>query len=244
MPDGKDTTFCADTGCGMSSMDKSFKSHFPNAIIMQTPVPVEIHGIGNQIHFSQEYSLITFFLPGYKIGNTVISLAAITREFHLINNLTYNALIGNDIIDPEGIKLDVQRRQATISSCQNLTCALKIDPRSEPVRHKLVKAQKTTILRPHKKTQIAIDINGLANNLRSFNDLGNYKYKFHPRFDTKTSFLAEHGNFPINTTISTLKASPAPFVTYYNNSNTPLLLPSNSIIGEISTQDMQLSDGQ
>ena len=245
-PDGKDTTFCADTGCGMSSMDKSFfKSQFPNAIIMQTPVPVEIRGIGNQIHSSHEYSLITFFLPGYKIGNTVTSLAAITREFHLINNLACNALIGNDIIDPEGIKLDVQRRQATISSCQNLTCALQINPPSEPVRHKLVKTRKTTILHPHRKTRIPIHINGLDNNLGStVNDLGNYKFKFHPRFDTKTSFLAEYGSFPINTTISNVKAPQVPFITYYNNSDTNLLLRSNSIIGEISTHDMQLSDGQ
>jgi hypothetical protein len=117
-PDGKDTSFCADTGCGMSSMDKSFfKSQFPNAIVRQSPVPVEIRGIGNQIHFSRDYSLITFFLPGHKVGKVNPSLAAITREFHLVNNLACNALIGNDIIDTEGIKLNVQGRQATVGSC-------------------------------------------------------------------------------------------------------------------------------
>lgn len=62
-----------------------------------------------------EFVRLRIYLPG-KTG-----VALIERDFHIVDNLTIKALIGIDIIKPEGIVLDVARNLTTITSCNN-TC--------------------------------------------------------------------------------------------------------------------------
>lgn len=64
--------------------------------------------------YSKDYSVITILLPDKKHGSTEPCLAAITREFRLVNNLPCNEIIGKGILYPEGIHLDIQNRKTII----------------------------------------------------------------------------------------------------------------------------------
>jgi hypothetical protein len=221
IPDGEDKPLCLDTGCGMSSIDRAFfKAQFPNAVVRQVPSPIEIRGIGDKVSTSTDYSLVTMFLPGHKPDSDEPCLASITREFHIVEKLACNVLIGNDIIDPECIQIDVTKRKAIIGSCEGLICPLRITTRGKPVEHRMVRTRKTVILRPHTKTLITVH----AKNLPTDRD-----FSFQPRYDASTSYLAVHGIFP-----EAIVNAKSLYIAYYNNSSTSLLLPENSKIGEIS----------
>jgi hypothetical protein len=65
-PSGKDHQVCLDTGCGMTCFDRKFvSSHYPNAIIQKIPA-IEIRGLGNKVHLSDEYAVIDLYFPGYQ----------------------------------------------------------------------------------------------------------------------------------------------------------------------------------
>jgi hypothetical protein len=123
-PTATDQSVCVDTGCGMSCMDKEFfNREFPNVATSQI-TPIEIRGLGSKTTESSEYAIITLFLPGYTTSPNTQALAEITREFHIVDKLSCNALIGNDIIEPEGITIDVKMKKAKITSCKDLVCPL------------------------------------------------------------------------------------------------------------------------
>ena len=48
------------------------------------------------------------------------TVASIEREFHVVDDLTAKALIGIDIMKPEGIVLDLENDAMKTGSCQNL----------------------------------------------------------------------------------------------------------------------------
>jgi hypothetical protein len=84
-PSGQDNLVCLDTGCGMTCLDRKFaSSQYPEALIQKIS-PIEIRGLGNKVHLSDEYAVLNIYLPGY-IGKDS-HLGKITREFHLVDNL-------------------------------------------------------------------------------------------------------------------------------------------------------------
>ena len=64
--------------------------------------PTTVRGLGTNKHDASEFARISIYLPGTK--GTVL----ITREVHIVDNLSANALIGIDIMKPEGMVLNLQ----------------------------------------------------------------------------------------------------------------------------------------
>ena len=64
--------------------------------------------------------LISMYLFITKPDGTKI-LYHILREVHLINNLKAHMLIGNNIVGPEQIVIDISKSKATINSCDVIT---------------------------------------------------------------------------------------------------------------------------
>jgi hypothetical protein len=222
-PGAPDQSVCIDTGCGMSSMDRGFfAKHFPSTATSQIP-PIEIRSMGTTKTESNEYATITFYLPGHT-ENHKQALAEITREFHLVDNLSCNALIGNDIIEPEGITIDVKTRQAKIRSCKDLVCPLRITARGKPVDNRLVRTAQDVILKAHAKTLIPVRVKNLP---------PGRDFRFKVQYDNSSSYLALCGMFP-----EAIIDSESQFIAYYNNSDTALRLPSNTAIGHVFEWDV------
>src|SRR5271170_1483681 len=80
--------------------------------------PVYIKGVGDELFLSKESVVLHVFFPN--VTNTC--LAKITLEFHVVKDMECRLLIGNDIIEPEGIVIDLAKKKMQISACHNMAC--------------------------------------------------------------------------------------------------------------------------
>jgi hypothetical protein len=160
-PKSLDKSVCADTGCGMSCIDRTFfAQEYPH---IQTSViePIEIRGLGGKMTMSNEYAVLPVYFPGYKPGSKVKALARVEKEIHIVDNLSCNALIGNDILKPEKMSIDLEMQQIRIGSCGGLTCPIRIVPRDKPITNRLVRTTGQSYLKRHAKTLIPVRIKDL-----------------------------------------------------------------------------------
>jgi hypothetical protein len=221
-PKGQDVDIGLDTGCSMTVIDSNFlKKHYPDANIKRI-APVDIKGIGFGITKSDEYTVLTIYIPGYK--GTTPKIAALTREFHIVYSLPAGVLFGNDIITPEGMIIDAQHRYVTIGSCNNMVAALTLT-KAKPLlaQHRMVRIASTTVVPPHSRKLVPIRTNSLKELAPDMD------YRFSPKYTRSSVHLALHGVFPeavvdANTTV----------VAYYNNSNHKVTVRANTPIGEIT----------
>src|SRR5271167_2194759 len=95
---------------------------------------VGIKGVGDDSvpYTSKETIVLNVFLPDLS-GKR---FAKVRREFHIVNGLDCGILIGNDIIEPEGIVIDLAKKRMQISACDNMACRLKVRRKrqTKPVR--------------------------------------------------------------------------------------------------------------
>src|SRR5271170_8519615 len=97
---------CADTGSGMSLVDESvLESGALSSRKRTVKSPVHVKGIGDEMYLSKGSMVLDVFLPD--VTNT--RLAKIRREFHIVKGMECGLLIGNDIIEPEGIVIDLAK---------------------------------------------------------------------------------------------------------------------------------------
>src|SRR5271154_3762727 len=88
---------------------------------------VRIKGVGNDSvpYTSNETIVLNVFLPDV-LGKC---FAKVQRKFHIVNRLDCGLLIGNDIIELEGIVIDLAKWKAYIGSCENMICQIRLPPR-------------------------------------------------------------------------------------------------------------------
>lgn len=112
-----DEEVCIDTGCGVILAEKPWLlSLFPNVSIRRMSKSLRVKGLGSTMHDTDQYVLTPMLISGIKEDGIRV-LCRILREIHLIDNLKARMLIGNDIVGPEGIVLDVSKSKAFIGSC-------------------------------------------------------------------------------------------------------------------------------
>src|SRR5271154_4096097 len=134
---------CGDTGGGMSLVDESvLKTGAPSGK-RTVKSPVHIKGIGDEIYLSKESVVLDVFFPD--VTNTRI--AKITREFHIVQDMDCGLLVGNDIIEPEGIVINLAKKRMEISSCDNIVCQLKVR-RKKQTSHIVIRCARKTELQP------------------------------------------------------------------------------------------------
>src|SRR5271154_1727164 len=137
-----DTWGCADTGNGMSLVDESvLESSALSSRKSQSAV--HIKGIGDEMYLSKESVVLDVFFPD--VTNT--RLAKITREFHIVQDMDCGLLIGNDIIEPEGIVINLVKKQMQISVCENMVCQLKARRKQRDSSHIVIRCAQTTVVR-------------------------------------------------------------------------------------------------
>lgn len=107
---------CADTGCGVSLIDRAWALSKTSTPISKLISPLRVRGVGSSKHETSEYITQDLYFPGTD-GKGDKVLACARRELHLVEDLRVKVLIGNDIIGPEGITLDVANKKARIGSC-------------------------------------------------------------------------------------------------------------------------------
>ena len=143
---------CLDSGCGASLIDRAWLlEQLPDVPICKMATSLRVKGIGSASHDTDEYITITFYLPGTKDNQKV--LFSMTRELHLVNDLRAKMLIGNDIIGPEGIVLDIGQGHATIGNGVQIDIVAR--QRKERFRTP-VQAKDHSIVSPHSSRVLPI----------------------------------------------------------------------------------------
>jgi hypothetical protein len=84
--------------------------------------PVHIKNIGDEMYLSNESMVLILFLPDV----TNSRLAKITREFHIVKDMTCELLLDNNIIESEDIVIDFAKKRMQISSYDNMIYQLRI----------------------------------------------------------------------------------------------------------------------
>jgi hypothetical protein len=95
------------------------------------------------MYLSKESVVLDVFFPD--VTNT--RLAKITREFHIVQDMDCGLLIGNDIIEPEGIVINLAKKRMQISACDNMVCQLKVRRKQRESSHVVIRCAQTTVVR-------------------------------------------------------------------------------------------------
>ena len=139
--DAIDQEVCIDTGCGVTLADKPWLlALLPEIEVKTMSKPLRVKGLGTATHDTNEYVLIPMYLPATKPDGTKV-LCRIVREIHLVSNLKAHMLIGNDIVGPEQIVIDVSTSKATIGSC-GATADISCRQRSQQYTRRAVHTKK------------------------------------------------------------------------------------------------------
>jgi hypothetical protein len=184
---GPDTWVCLDTGAGMSLIDRKWLTELcPDAAILTRASGVSVRGIDNKSQQTSTYVVLQLYLPAYDPSGGTTRIAEIRREFHIVSDLRCKLIIGEDIIEPEGIVIDSQARKAWIKSCGDLNVKLRITPKGRQVLHRRVRTLNRVTVKPGSKASVPIKCKPLPSNR---------DYEFTPVYDTHTAYLAEVGGF-------------------------------------------------
>lgn len=82
-------------------------------------IPLKVRGIGTSKHKTDEYVFeASYFFAISNKGQKVVTY--ICHKLYLVNNLKTNILIKNDIIDTEGITINIVKKKAYVSGCKAL----------------------------------------------------------------------------------------------------------------------------
>lgn len=153
---GKTYEICIDTGCTMSLIDRSFlKTLMEEGLVVdiqRMPTPMKVRGLGTNQHDASEYARVAIYLPGGKGKGT----ALITREMHIVDNLSANILIGIDIMKPEGMVLDLARDIMTIGSCQDLEVPISTRTKQDTQTELAIFNQTRKVIAPHTDMRVPI----------------------------------------------------------------------------------------
>ena len=207
---------CVDSGCGMSIIDRKFLSTLSGYEIKHMGSKVRIRGIGSQIHLSDEFIVLTFYLRGKLNGQQ--AAAAITRELHVVDELKANMLIGNDIITPEGMCLDFSKQQLLIGSCQNIRVPFSTVARQDPHVKRTIRARAGTVLAPNSVTRVPVTYHGQIPDDRDF--------LFEPQLANVN--LGDAGGVFAHVVDSNFS-----FVQVHNTSTLPVTLPRRVRLGSV-----------
>lgn len=142
---------CFDTDCTMSLIDIKFLLiNHPDAEIKKISTPMTVKRIGSKRHEASEYVRIKMYLPGKKGA-----VALIERELHVVDNLTAKALIGIDIMKPEGIVLDLQNDVMRVGACQDLEIPIVVTARGFCINVTIYSSKRMRIP-PHSKVAVPV----------------------------------------------------------------------------------------
>lgn len=108
---------CLDTACGVALTDKTWiiNSLDKEAEVREMATPLRVKGAGNVICDTSVFVILKMYIADTKDGRP--TLAEIQREVHLIDKLNVKMLIGNDVIGPEQIMVNVAANSAHVGTC-------------------------------------------------------------------------------------------------------------------------------
>ena len=122
------TNMCVDTDCEVSLIDKIFLSHEVSDYVTQLRQALQslkVREIDDVSMKTAIYISLKFRISGTDVnGKSTIDI--FTRRVYVVKSLKTKILLSNDILEPEKMSIDVNKRILTMNSCKNLKIQLSI----------------------------------------------------------------------------------------------------------------------
>lgn len=128
--DGPDMTVVPDSGAGMTLADKGFATeNFSRCCHCAFGKPEPYGGVGLQVLVAKEVAYITLYIPSVlPTGQRCYALWRI-RTF-VVDYLKPNMLLGIDTLEPQGVILDLRRREMIQMACKSAAASLQVMAKS------------------------------------------------------------------------------------------------------------------
>ena len=81
-------------------------------------IALNIRGVANNKASSKDFVILPLRVPGYDTATKQLVEAIIEREFHVVDGLKANMLIGTDVIVPEQCDISLSGKYMTIGTCR------------------------------------------------------------------------------------------------------------------------------
>ena len=115
--------------------------------------PLKVKGIGASKHKSSEFAALSLYFPGKNaVGDLVY--ASLWCEIYLVEGLRANLLIGNDIMSPEAVVIDLGKKTAVIGAC-GVSIDVNARQRGQFLAKKLL-INKDSVIPPRSKAMISL----------------------------------------------------------------------------------------
>lgn len=151
---GETYEICVDTGCTMSFINRKFLKQLMEAglitEIKKMPTPMTVRDLDTNQHDASEYALVFIYLSENK-GTTLI-----TREIHIIDNLSAKTLIEIDIMKPKCMMLDLQRDVMMVGSCQHLEVPIVTHTKKGSQTDTTIFSKSRKVIAPHTDMRVSV----------------------------------------------------------------------------------------
>lgn len=153
---------CLDTGYGVTLVDRTWLlQKLPIVKLSKMSTLLKVRGIGSSKNESDEFALTALFFIGKDTARRVV-FTYTDCKLHLVDGLKANMLIGNDIIGPEEISIDIAGQTAFISSC-GVRISIDAKQRGQVVRRKVLSAS-PVVLPPQSEMALPVNYSSLPDN--------------------------------------------------------------------------------
>ena len=147
---------CLNTGCLMTIIDRVFlRDRLPNYEVKTHNSPITLRGIGPNFHSTNKWTTISFFMDGTtREGNPAI--IKITRDFHIIDNLKANVLIGMDILCLEKAVINLLASRVRFGSCEDVAVPVDYTPHDNIRVRRVIRADSAQEIPPRSTAPVTI----------------------------------------------------------------------------------------
>ena len=202
---------CLDTGCPMTMIDRAFlKRRIPTFEMKVHESPITLRGIGSNRHATTEWTTLGFYMDGESEAGDSVTIK-ITRDFHIVDNLKANMLIGMDVLGPEQVTIDLPRNRVIFGSCNNVSVPVQTTARDNVRIRRVVRSERRQEVPPQSTAQVAVTVGGKA-------QLPDRDFLFEPH----TAGVYAH-----------FIDSRVDFVNVRNEKNTPLIISRRQRMGSV-----------
>ena len=147
-----------DSGCTMSVIDRKFLfTQAPEAQVKTMPQPVRVRGIGDAMLDSSEYVNLQLSMQGFLNGTPV--QARFRGQYHVVDGLKANLLLGSDILGPQRMVVDYNKEMLVLGCCRGMTVPMTVTPVKDKVK-RVVRALGATVIPAHSSSLVPIRLRG------------------------------------------------------------------------------------
>ena len=213
---------CADTGCTASQIDRTALRFIPDVQITKFDKPLTVRGIGTAVHLYDEFAQFDMFIPDGQSGK----VAKIRMGARVVEDLKANMLVGNDILGPLGVVVDLDQEILTLKACPGVRIPMKVHPSTPSTRRvdRIVRSDHLVRIPAKSRIMIPIKLRGKTK-LPAGRD-----FMFEP---TSSNQLGE-GGF-----VTHIIDSETEFIEALNATDNEVVLPRHTRLGKVTEYEAQ-----